>query len=167
MRLAIIALLAAGLAPGCVQTDLGPLPLYCHQGEPRCPSGYVCVPHLSLGEVCAKEGTTLPDLFVTPLFEQGTGAKDAGPIPEAAVDASQELGGPDGPPPLPDGLPPPLPDGPPPPPPDGLPPPLPDGLPPPLPDGLPPPPPDGLPPPPPDGPPPPLPDAPPPPPDGP
>jgi len=54
--LLFVALLLAALAGrGCVEVDLGPAPLYCNPGEPRCPRGYECVRHEGR-DYCLREG---------------------------------------------------------------------------------------------------------------
>ncbi len=125
--LALLAALA-WLMPGCVEPELGVVPVLCHFGEPRCPEGYECTQHLILGEVCLKVGEQLPDLVTgpadagveaaTPDLDGGAGAEAGpdgprpdvgpdGPVPDAGPDGPLPDVGPDGP--LPDG---PKPDGP-------------------------------------------------------
>lgn len=100
MRFLVTVAAAGAMLAGCVETDLGHLPLLCHQGEPRCPSGYSCEKHVTLGEVCLKDGTALPDLFVPVFNEAGGDVGDAGVAdlgPESGVDSGPDGGVPDGP----------------------------------------------------------------------
>lgn len=54
IALALALLLAAPLG-GCVDVDLGDLPVYCNPGEPRCPRGYRCVRQQGR-DYCVREG---------------------------------------------------------------------------------------------------------------
>jgi hypothetical protein len=61
-RAAILGFLASTAgALACDKLDLGQVPFYCNNGEPRCPEGYTCddTSGLKLGR-CIKQGTTLP-----------------------------------------------------------------------------------------------------------
>ena len=62
-----ILLLLAALLTGCVQADLGDAPLFCNEGSPRCPTGYVCK-QISAGvEKCLREGYEPPASTATPV----------------------------------------------------------------------------------------------------
>ncbi len=52
-------LLGGGLAlGGCIEADLGELPLFCNTDTPQCPRGYRCV-ELQGDEYCVREGLDL------------------------------------------------------------------------------------------------------------
>ena len=90
MRILLLATVASILV-GCVETDLGTVPLLCHRGEPRCPSGYECRPHASLGEVCVKEGAQIPDLYVPSPDEAGVDFREAS-APDLSVEGGVDAG---------------------------------------------------------------------------
>jgi hypothetical protein len=54
IRRLLLTLWLAAL-PGCVDADLGQVPLLCNPGVPRCPHGYTCV-HFQTRDYCVKEG---------------------------------------------------------------------------------------------------------------
>lgn len=95
MRSLVVLASAAAWLAGCVQTDLGHLPLFCHQREPRCPKGYICRNHVTLGEACFKDGAELPNLFVLVLNEAGADLDDAA-VHEIGPEAGLDMGS-DGP----------------------------------------------------------------------
>jgi len=45
------------LLSGCVEADLGEAPVFCNEGRPRCPNGYVCHKYNNGTEHCLKEGS--------------------------------------------------------------------------------------------------------------
>ena len=59
MRWFLVGVVLA-LGSGCVEADLGDVPVYCNQWEPRCPAGYTCAARDSDGEeVCLRPGQAL------------------------------------------------------------------------------------------------------------
>lgn len=54
-RLLAISALLAMIGVGCVEADLGKVPLYCNPGEPQCPKGYRCVAYQAV-EYCVRKG---------------------------------------------------------------------------------------------------------------
>ncbi len=43
------------LLTGCIEADLGEVPLLCNSGVPHCPQGYQCV-HYQQRDYCLREG---------------------------------------------------------------------------------------------------------------
>ncbi len=67
--LCLLALLVA-LPLGCVEADLGDLPLLCNPGEPHCPKGYSCV-RFKQHDYCVKDGVD-PNQSLNALIDRGT-----------------------------------------------------------------------------------------------
>ncbi len=69
--------LALALAPGCVEPDLGQVPFYCNNGDPKCPEGYTCVQGVQ-DRYCVRSGSSLTD--TRPQADKGVA--DLYPSPE-------------------------------------------------------------------------------------
>ena len=69
------------LAGGCIEPDLGNVPFYCNNGEPRCPEGYECVANM-----CVKGGVIPADAPITADMGDGPLGPDwLMPWPEGSV----------------------------------------------------------------------------------
>lgn len=75
-------LLAGGLLPACIEPDLGDVPFFCNNGDPKCPDGYSCV-----GNRCVRDGVSVADAArPDTTSDTGGGPDQLMPWPDAAPD---------------------------------------------------------------------------------
>jgi len=105
-------LLAAALLPACIEPDLGDVPFFCNNGDPKCPDGYSCVDGR-----CVREGASVAaDTGGDTTSDTGGGPDLLSPWPDSTPDwlspapdlpnIKWDLGGMDLPVPTKDGWPP-------------------------------------------------------------
>ncbi len=83
MRRRLLAMTLPVLLAGCIEADLGEVPLLCNPGVPHCPSGYTCVRHKERS-YCLRNGASA-DRCLAPLVDGGSSPTD-GPSLGAHLD---------------------------------------------------------------------------------